>query len=311
MSTYVDTKTKFTVICKKHGAFYPTFNRLTSSGSGCPNCAAHTSKLHQELLDYIKAKAPALLVFSNYTKLPGITELDIYLPELNLGLEINGFYWHSTRTKAKDYHRNKWNSCKAQGISLVSIWDFLYLKDKQKYLAMLDHKLHLSSRVFARNTRIQKIPRAFTRKFLADNHIEGCPPLPTQGLTCLGLIHNDRCVMVAAYTDTSVIRVATKQGLAVVGGVSRLTKQCKSGCVFFLTNDTGAGITLKGWESIPYFSSRYYWVKSYLDWFPRRRCTKKEIAKRWGLTAGSETAIMSSLGYQKCLDSGLTKLVKN
>jgi hypothetical protein len=34
-------------------------------------------------------------------------EIDIYLPELKLGFEFNGLYWHSNKFKEKNYHLNK------------------------------------------------------------------------------------------------------------------------------------------------------------------------------------------------------------
>ena len=50
-------------------------------------------------------------------------ELDIYLPDFNLAIEINGCYWHSVECKPRSYHRNKYDACKAKGITLITLWE--------------------------------------------------------------------------------------------------------------------------------------------------------------------------------------------
>lgn len=50
-------------------------------------------------------------------------EIDIYIKELNIGIEFNGLYWHSDHFKNKDFHFNKSLQCKNQGIKLLHIWE--------------------------------------------------------------------------------------------------------------------------------------------------------------------------------------------
>lgn len=50
-------------------------------------------------------------------------EIDIYLPEHNLGIEFNGLYWHSEDKKDKNYHQNKVKLCYNQGIRLLHVWE--------------------------------------------------------------------------------------------------------------------------------------------------------------------------------------------
>lgn len=61
-------------------------------------------------------------------------ELDIYIPELNLAIEYNGSSFHNSNEnlkgflekslKPKDYHVDKFNKCKEQGITLIHLFDF-------------------------------------------------------------------------------------------------------------------------------------------------------------------------------------------
>ncbi len=81
-------------------------NRVTNK-SGCPICARHksTSFPEQAMYYYLSMIFPETVnsykdIFSS-TKM----ELDLYIPELKIGIEYDGIYWHSTdyaKRKAKE-----------------------------------------------------------------------------------------------------------------------------------------------------------------------------------------------------------------
>ena len=50
-------------------------------------------------------------------------ELDIFIPELNLGIEHNGLYWHSEVKKPANYHLDKTNFFIEKGIRTIHIWE--------------------------------------------------------------------------------------------------------------------------------------------------------------------------------------------
>lgn len=50
-------------------------------------------------------------------------EIDIYLPDLKIGFEFNGIYWHSQEFKDKNYHLNKLKLANSKGIKLYFIWE--------------------------------------------------------------------------------------------------------------------------------------------------------------------------------------------
>lgn len=49
-------------------------------------------------------------------------ELDIYIPDIKLGIEYNGDYWHSSYKKDKYYHQIKTKICYENGIQLIHIY---------------------------------------------------------------------------------------------------------------------------------------------------------------------------------------------
>ena len=50
-------------------------------------------------------------------------EIDIYLPDMGLGFEFNGLYWHSDKFKNKNYHYDKTVYFKNIGIRIIHIWE--------------------------------------------------------------------------------------------------------------------------------------------------------------------------------------------
>ena len=62
-------------------------------------------------------------------------EIDIFLPELSLGIEFNGNYWHSIESGLpKDYHLMKSLMCKDKNIRLIHIYEF---EDLEKQVNMV------------------------------------------------------------------------------------------------------------------------------------------------------------------------------
>ncbi len=69
--------------------------------------------LNEYKIDYIKG---------DRTILNGL-ELDIYIPDYNMAIEVNGVYWHSELYKDSKYHINKTLMCRDLGIELLHIWE--------------------------------------------------------------------------------------------------------------------------------------------------------------------------------------------
>jgi hypothetical protein len=59
-------------------------------------------------------------------------EIDIYLPNLKLGFEFNGIYWHSQKFKDKNYHLDKLKLANSKGIKLYFIWEDEWFLEKNK-----------------------------------------------------------------------------------------------------------------------------------------------------------------------------------
>lgn len=124
----------------------------------------------EEFLDDLSIKYEV----SNRTVLNGL-ELDFYIPEYNLAIEMNGIYWHSSKfVSDKNYHYNKWKKCDDSGIHLISIFEDDWVNQNTKVKNMI--KTHLGLKVKgipARKTYIQKIDAKSAKPFLEKYHLQG------------------------------------------------------------------------------------------------------------------------------------------
>ena len=110
-------------------------------GTGCPKCSSErqTSFPEQAILFYLNKVTKA----ESRTKLAG-AELDIYLPELNVGIEYDGILYHSSNhAKAKEERKNK--HFEALGVRLIRVKeviegktfedsDVIYYRYSRRYL---------------------------------------------------------------------------------------------------------------------------------------------------------------------------------
>lgn len=101
-------------------------------------------------------------------------EIDIYLPELKLGIEFNGLYWHNSDFKHAKYHLNKSNRCAKQGIRLIHIFEDEWIYKRDIIKSKIRHILgNTENKIYARNCTIENITLDDKNKFLEKNYYTG------------------------------------------------------------------------------------------------------------------------------------------
>lgn len=101
-------------------------------------------------------------------------ELDVYIPERNIGIELNGVYWHSNNKKDKNYHINKTNYFKKRGITLLHIWDYEWNYKQNIVKSIILSKLGMISNiVYARKCDIYLPTKREKINFFNENHLQG------------------------------------------------------------------------------------------------------------------------------------------
>ncbi len=157
-------------------------------------------------------------------------EIDIYLPELKLGFEFNGLYWHSEKYKEKSYHLDKTNYFKEKGIRIIHIWedDWTFKSDIVK--SQISNLLKINTeKIFARKCVIKEVSIKEARNFLDENHIQGF----VNSTSKIGLYHNNELVSIMTFDSFegrkkmeeggyNLNRFCNKLGYNVVGGASKL-----------------------------------------------------------------------------------------
>lgn len=158
-------------------------------------------------------------------------EIDIYLPELKIGFEFNGLYWHSNLYKNKEYHLEKLEYFSERGIRIVNIWEDDWNLKNEIIKSQIKNIIGVTNnRIFARNCKVKEVKNIKeVRRFLDKNHIQGF----VNSKVKLGLYCNEDLVSLMLFDqfegrkkmyhdDWNLSRFCNKLDINVVGGASKL-----------------------------------------------------------------------------------------
>jgi hypothetical protein len=183
---------------------------------------------HQEiqLLDFVRGIYSGQILQSFRDGL----EIDIYLPDLNLGFEFNGLYWHSELFKQKNYHLDKINYFQKKGTRIINIWEDDWNLRQEIVKSQIMNFLGLSTnKIGARKCHIIQLDSGDCNDFLSQNHILGAARM----IVRLGLIYEGEIVSVMTFDNLegrkkmdsgewNLSRFANKRNTSVPGGASKL-----------------------------------------------------------------------------------------
>jgi len=157
-------------------------------------------------------------------------EIDIYLPDLNLGFEFNGVYWHSSLYKEKNFHIDKSKFFMERGIRIIHIWEDDWINKTEIIKSQIKNLLGLSNRIGARKCKVVEITDVNVAKnFLNFNHIQGW----VNSKIKLGLIFEDRLISIMTFdsfegrkkmleNEYNLNRFCNLLDYSVIGGASKL-----------------------------------------------------------------------------------------
>lgn len=173
---YIGAKTPVLIGCPKHGDFLTGPWDHINKGYGCPQCSHHLSKAENEVHRFL----------SNFTsaeqrnrRIIRPKELDIYLPEHNLGVEYCGMYWHShvdqedERTN-KRRHYEKYKLCQEKGVRLLTVYESEWQNNQYAVKRLLRNAIGKSrARLMARKCDLRKATAQEAREFYNKYHPQG------------------------------------------------------------------------------------------------------------------------------------------
>ena len=212
---------RFKHIC---GHEYETPMMGTGQIKVCPKCKEQNiSRPHQQVLQFCRDHYDGTIEINDRTVIKPL-ELDLWFPDLNLAIEVDGVFWHQ---KEKDPQKKKL-LCAEKGINLLHISDFEWYNNLEAWENIILSKLKKQERIFARNCKIQEITAADARDFCDKHHFQKY----AQASMHLGLFYNDELVAYMSFGTPrfnrsyqyELIRFCSYSGHTIVGGASKLYK---------------------------------------------------------------------------------------
>ena len=167
---------KIAIECPLHGEFTQSPVNHLAGKMGCTKCNNMKSAPEDALAKFISIFAP--VVRRNRSVLKP-KELDIYLPAHNLALEFCGMYWHSygdaeSNLKNKDNHYNKYASCVAKGIRLLTVYEQEWAERGSQVRRLIRNVLGKNrGKLMARKCHVQPVPHPDAKKFFEKYHLQG------------------------------------------------------------------------------------------------------------------------------------------
>lgn len=198
----------------------------------CPHCRqSGSSMLEQSILSEILllAELNNQTVIHRDRTIIAPKEIDVLIPDLGLGIEINGLYWHNGERTERDGFITKSVEAKKQGIRLIHINEEQWLNKRDLVLAKLHYYFGLMTvKINARSCTVQDIESTVKNKFLKENHLQGADNASIK----LGLFNNDELMSVMTFGKPrfsqkytwELIRFCSRGDMIINGAFGKLFK---------------------------------------------------------------------------------------
>lgn len=318
-SVYINQLTKIEIICDLHGSFWqaPTNHY---KGQGCPVC--NISVPHAKLLNFLDSNSINYVV--NDRKILDGLEIDIWLPDYNFGIEINGCYWHGSNNiennkYAATRHVIKYNKSIDKNIILYQLWDYEILEKFDLIVSMIKYKMHESIKIAARKCHVELKSNREINDFVNRNHLQG----HRNAYVNYCLLYDNKIVSLLSISrhniyQWEIIRYCSDLNLNVQGGFSKLLSRFikdhdPNTILTFADCRISVGCLYKttGFKLINHTKPNYFYYKSGVI-LSRQKCQKHKINKLFGDNFNkelTETENMWKNGFIKVYDAGHLKLL--
>ena len=146
---YKSTHEYVIATCPKHGDFRKKAYQFLQ-GQGCPHCAkAGKSNIELEIYNFILDTYKNIEIIKNtrnnlfYNGKNSCYEIDLFFPKFNIGIEVNGEYWHKKREQENPgHHKFKNKLFKENNIKILNLpyreWIYKNEFAKQRIIKFLN-----------------------------------------------------------------------------------------------------------------------------------------------------------------------------
>lgn len=300
------------------------------------------SKMEQEVYDFIQSLDPTIEIRLHDRVAIYPKEIDIYLPEYQIGIECNATITHNSTyvlanalgdldspVTLKNYHAMKSQLCQDKGIFLFHIFGYEWTNHKDVILSMIRNLLNKNlNKYYARNLQVREVSLEDSLTFLESNHRQGSALSSIR----LGLYSDSNLLSLMTFgavrptightlydtpNTVELIRFCNKLNTSVVGGASKLFKYfietyAPKKIISFSdrAHTRGSLYSTLGFEAVRTSTPGYVWVNLTTDlYFNRVSCQKSNLPKLFNepdldIENQTEQQIMSSKGFVQVFDSG-------
>jgi hypothetical protein len=310
---------------------YQFYYRINNLNSICTKCfpISESSSIDQvELFNFI-GKNYKGEILSNIKNIINPYEIDIYLPELKIGFEFNGIFWHSDKFKDKNYHLKKYNLSIDRGVNLYTIWEDDWTIKRDICESFILNKIGRTiSKIYARKCEFREIDYVDSRKFLNNNHLQG----DCKSSVRIGLFYMNELVSLMTFSKLrlplqrleknrnknkhyELTRFCNRLNVSVIGGASKMLKyfidkynpiQIETYSDNLISN--GNLYQKLGFE-YKHTSNPGYWYS--IDSIREHRFNwrKQKLVKMGHDVLKTEEEIMSELGHYRIYNAGNKKWI--
>lgn len=233
--TFIKLKAPVIVYCKR-GHKRELQKASWAFKFNCSVCGNNgTSRPEQELIEWIKGYYPSAYRFKFPERVTKPKEIDIYIPEIKLGIEYCGLYYHYEneileQDADKNKHYKKMLRANELGIKLITVFESEWKNKKEQIKSFLISSMGKNTtKIGARKCEIKQIDKNTCDEFMDRYHIQG----NDRSLISFGLYFQDELVGAMSCGEhpqrpgsevgtVYLNRLAFKSGVTVMGGASKL-----------------------------------------------------------------------------------------
>lgn len=194
-------------------------------------------------------------------------EIDIFIPSLNIGIEVDGVYWHCEKYRDSKYHVTKSNYFAERKIEILHFWDFEIIDNFEIVSSMIKNKLKIiDNKIYAKDCEIRDVNTTDAMIFCNENHLHKFVGSNIKK----GLFYQNELVAIAMFTspryyknaDLELTRFCTLKDTIVVGGFSKIINSMKTFSIVSYVNkrySTGKSYKINGFKELYETQPNYFY----------------------------------------------------
>ena len=308
--------------CRKCGKTYFSDWDNGRPSKKCPHCgfAGGISAVENRLLEFVCSIYNGRILTNSRSVIKPF-ELDEYIEEKKLAIELDGLYWHNDEVKPDPlYHLNKTEMCEKLGIRLIHIFDSEWIRKNEIVKSRIMSLFGIYGRtIYARSCEVRVLhDKSESWKFQDENHIQGA----VRSSVDVGLYCGDELVSLMTFGkcrfgerhEWKLLRFCSKLNTRVVGGARKLLGHFEKtysprSLVTYADRRWGVGklYNALGFRFVHNSGPNYwYFKKNTIELQPRSKFQKrklKDLLERFD-PGRTEVQNMKDNGYFRVFDCG-------